>query len=154
MSYAQPNRTPKQNVTFIDDLPDLEELESQQHSMHGIGQFQQSSNIGPGPIPDKYKKYIRSPMNPPLPESGMNPTSYQSPPEYFSQQQSEHMQQPDLQHQQKTLGNSLTCLQVHDHIQSCPICGRFFKNDNTMYIIAIVILAIICILLLKRVLDV
>jgi hypothetical protein len=38
-------------------------------------------------------------------------------------------------------------------VGSCPICSRFYHNDNTVYIIAIVILSIICILLLKRVLD-
>jgi hypothetical protein len=48
---------------------------------------------------------------------------------------------------------SPTCLEIADHVGSCPICSRFYKNDNTVYIIAIVILAIICILLLKRVLN-
>ena len=51
-------------------------------------------------------------------------------------------------HQEK-----LECIDVHDHVQSCPICSRFFKNENTVYIIVIIILAIICILLLKRVLN-
>ncbi len=49
--------------------------------------------------------------------------------------------------------NSPTCLEIASHVKSCPICSRFYNNDNTIYIIAIVILSIICILLLKRVLD-
>lgn len=59
------------------------------------------------------------------------------------------------QDQGKALGPSgPTCLEVADHIANCPICSKFYNNDKTIYIIAIVILAIVCILLLKRVLDV
>jgi hypothetical protein len=46
-----------------------------------------------------------------------------------------------------------SCLEIHSHIMDCPICSRFFKNDNTVYIIVIVILAIMCIMLLKKVLN-
>ena len=49
--------------------------------------------------------------------------------------------------------NSPTCLNVADHIANCPICSKFYNTDNTVYIIVIVILAVICILLLKRVLE-
>ena len=45
------------------------------------------------------------------------------------------------------------CIDCNEHISNCPICSKFYKNDKIIYIIAIVILAIICILLLKRVLD-
>jgi hypothetical protein len=47
-----------------------------------------------------------------------------------------------------------SCLSVAEHIASCPICSKFYNNDKTIYIIAIVVLALVCILLLKRVLDV
>jgi len=50
--------------------------------------------------------------------------------------------------------NSPSCLDVADHINACPICSRFYNNDKTLYVIAIAVLAIICILLLKKVLDV
>jgi hypothetical protein len=50
--------------------------------------------------------------------------------------------------------NSPTCLNVAEHIANCPVCSKFYDNDKTIYIIAIVVLAIICILLLKRVLNV
>jgi len=141
--YAQQN---KRNVTYIDDLPDLEDLESGGGSgMQGVGQFQQGPGPGHGPIPDKYKKFIRNSMGPPPAESGMTPNAqefFQPPP-----------QAPPQVAQMRPPNNSPTCLDTHEHVQTCPICSRFFKNDNTMYIIAIVVLAIICILLLKRVLN-
>ena len=49
---------------------------------------------------------------------------------------------------------SPSCLDVAEHISKCPICSKFYNTDKTIYIIAIITLAIICILLLKKVLDV
>jgi len=51
-------------------------------------------------------------------------------------------------------GSSMgSCLDVHNHLENCPICRKIYKNDKTVLIIAIVILAILCILLLKKVLN-
>jgi hypothetical protein len=151
--YAQPN---KNKVTFIDDLPNLEELESggDTQSMHGVGNhnpFQQ------GNVPEKFQKFIRNPdgRHQPPNESGMNSTHQQ----HQQQQQQQHQHQQHQQQEffekpvQQQFSNTPSCLEVHDHVQTCPICSRFFKNDNSAYIIAIVILAIICILLLKKVLN-
>jgi hypothetical protein len=49
---------------------------------------------------------------------------------------------------------SYNCVDIAKHIQDCPICSRFYNNDKTAYIIAIVVLSIVCLLLLKRVLNV
>jgi len=46
-----------------------------------------------------------------------------------------------------------SCLDIAGHIENCPICSKFYNNDKSVYIIAIVILVIICIILLKKVLD-
>jgi hypothetical protein len=147
--YAQQN---KRNVTMIDDLPDLEDLESRPgmhgrpQNMMGVGQHVPFQHSGPpGGIPAKFQKFIRNGMGPPRPESGMSPYSPPHPHagEFFA---------PPQQQMRPPVG-SPTCLEIADHVGSCPICSRFYKNDNTVYIIAIVILAIICILLLKRVLN-
>lgn len=152
--YAQPN---KKNVTYIDDLPDLEDLESRggmhgpPHGMQGVGEHSQFQHNGPpGGIPAKFQKFIRNPggMTPPPRESGMGSPQQQH--EFFAPPPPPQQQQ---QEQYTPLSDSPNCLDVHSHVQACPICSRFFKNDNTVYIIAIVILAIICILLLKRVLN-
>lgn len=50
--------------------------------------------------------------------------------------------------------NSPDCLTIAEHIANCPVCGKLYKNDNTVYIIAIIVLAVVCILLLKKVLDI
>ena len=151
--YARQN---KRNVTMIDDLPDLEDLESRPDmyggppNMMGVGQHVQFQHQGPsGGIPDNFRKFIRPNMGPPRPESGMSPYGGGPHPqqEFFApppSKQEEPMRPP---------AGSPTCLEIADHVGSCPICSRFYKNDNTVYIIAIVILAIICILLLKRVLN-
>lgn len=47
----------------------------------------------------------------------------------------------------------LHCIDVANHIKSCPICSKFYDNDKTMYVIAIIILVIICIILMKKVLE-
>jgi hypothetical protein len=148
-----------QNFTPIDSLMDLDDLESDGsqggHLMKGlqgsdgIGQPTQFHQSGAtSGIPDKYQKFIRTGMGPPVHESGMG---------RYQQQQPEYFAPPPPQKQQETpmrpSYDSPTCLEIADHVGSCPICSRFYKNDNTVYIIAIVILAIICILLLKKVLN-
>lgn len=50
--------------------------------------------------------------------------------------------------------DSPSCLEVADHVQHCPICSKLYATDKTIYLIAIVILAVICIVLLKKILDV
>ena len=67
----------------------------------------------------------------------------------------EHYKPDDLSENLASPGpsNNISCLLVADHINSCPICSKFYNNDKTIYIIAIVVLAIICILLLKKVLN-
>ena len=54
----------------------------------------------------------------------------------------------------KDIAQQLNCIDVANHIQSCPICSKFYHNDRSLYIITIAVLCIICILLLKRVLNV
>lgn len=53
----------------------------------------------------------------------------------------------------KEVKANLNCLDVCDHIKTCPICTKFYKNDNTVYIVVIIVLIIISLLLLKNVLD-
>ena len=157
--YAQ-NR----NVTYIDELPNLEDLESR--SIQNItSQFPEQDDQMV--IPDKFKKFIRPSMGQPPDQSGMSTNPHQH--QHQHQHQYQHQHQPSSQeffnppvnHQENTtmeenykmLSNTPSCLDIHSHVLNCPICSRFFKNDNAVYIIAIVVLSIICILLLKRVLK-
>ena len=96
-------------------------------------------------------KFIRKQMPNPSQQSGMSGSSPKlnvpqppPPPDFYQ----------DVYDQQiNKLPVTLYCLDVHSHIQTCPICSRFFKHDNSLYIIAIIVLSIICIILFKKILN-
>ena len=46
------------------------------------------------------------------------------------------------------------CVDVADHVKNCSVCSRLYHTDKTIYFIIIAILSIICIILLKKVIDV
>ena len=46
-----------------------------------------------------------------------------------------------------------TCVEIFEHIQSCELCSKFYKNDNTYYVASIIALLVICVFLLKKVLK-
>jgi hypothetical protein len=50
--------------------------------------------------------------------------------------------------------NQTSCLSVAEHAADCKVCSKLYNNDKTVYIIAIVLLSIICLLLLKKVLNI
>ena len=177
----------KNNITMIDDLPDISEIEGK--------------NIGLSMIPDngRYQKFLKNTNNNNLhSSSGMNSISMSDPYKlgyhnvnqgsYIDDLSNKNMsmniqQQPyamDMQQQkigfQHMYGSSggfapnsqmyyepyempqqkdtLHCRDVAMHATNCDVCSKLYNNDKTFYIIAICILVIICILLLKRILDV
>jgi hypothetical protein len=168
MSYGQ-------GRTMIDELPDLEELErggmqqmQPMQPMHG-NMPPHGAGLPPGSA-DKYQKYIRG-SHRAVPGSGMGSMNMG--------QHSTHMMGPGSQGHMDTGGYAvmepyeeqmqqqapppgppppmppvINCIEIANHIQGCPICSRFYNNDKTVYIIAIVVLTIVCLLLLKRVLNV
>lgn len=165
-------RNHPQNTTSIDELPDIDELEGPTPFQPAIrNHLRDSKYPGSSMIPvteaDKVKKYIRNGHNP-LDESGMN-NMYIDPPQTPMSTNVNNMYNDDetLQnyHQQYSNQNpnlkrfnmpasSPSCIEFCEHVINCPVCSRLYNNDKTIYIIAIVILSFICILLLKKVLDV
>jgi hypothetical protein len=134
------NRPPMRNVTMIDDLPDVDQLVDQQDN----------ERFGYGSPDEKLQKFIRPPHKI-APDAGMAP--YGGPPPRMD------MPPPpprmDMPPPRELLPpQPLNCVDVANHIQNCPICSKFYKNDNTIYIILIVLLSVMCLLLLKRVLNV
>lgn len=147
------------NVTMIDDLPYLEDLE------------RESYNNGVPPMELKQiQKFIRNTgYNPPV-ESGMAANSYAQP-----RRQHHHQPQPQPQpqqmaamidedadvslpppppnhhHQHRIL--SLSCIDVAEHANSCIVCSRLYNTDTTLYIIVICILLLFSAILFKKVLD-
>lgn len=141
----------QKNVTYIKDLPELEDLESQQQFQH---------HGPPSGLPEKYQKFIRPNMGPSPVESGMNSSSYHQ--EFSDNSRGDPRgdnsrgDEPYNSMSEVREGyenRSSHCIDIFQHIESCPICSKFFKKDYSVYIIAIVLLSIICILLLKRVLN-
>ena len=150
------------NITMIDDLPSLDDLEG---------------NSGLSMIPsdnaNQINKFIRNGYQPPQ-ESGMITRKQQQPqqqqPQQMQMQLYEEPPQLQLQPQPQQIQvyeahpqeiqfkhkhiDHLSCISVAEHANNCIVCSRLYNNDRTGYIIVIILLAIICILLLKRVLNV
>jgi hypothetical protein len=49
---------------------------------------------------------------------------------------------------------NLSCIDVCNHVNSCPVCSRFYNNDKTIYIIIIVLLSIITVICFKKILNI
>ena len=163
-----------QNTTFIDELPEIEDLEGQNpYQPSTINNLKESKYPSLEMLPegeaDKFQKYIRQEHVPSM-ESGMNdmyigeiPTSmnvnfnqtFKN--EEIIENQNTTKEQPTVYPKHNIVEmpqNSPSCIDVSNHLVMCPVCSRLYNNDKTVYIISIVVLAFICILLLKKVLDV
>ena len=153
-----------QHVTPLEALPDLEDLD-----IHGQGQGQGRRYVqSDRPIDDnKYDKYLRAPHRvDPLsgmasygggPPQGMPMGMPYGAPQGPQGQGQEMMMNPPSGGQayiEKFASQQFNCIDIARHIQDCPICSKFYSSDKTIYIIVIVILAIVCLLLLKKVLNV
>ena len=154
------------NVTMIDDLPYLEELE-RQSSINGVP----SSEL------KQISKFIRNTgYNPPM-ESGMNQNQHR-----YSKPEPEQYQQPSPQplppppttmmsspSEQQVIEQNvdlppprlhkmhhileLNCVDVAEHASNCIVCSKLYNTDTTMYIIVIAILLLVVVILFKKILD-
>jgi hypothetical protein len=146
------------NVTMIEDLPELEQLD-------GIGeprppQYNRNIMEQQGLSDEKLQKYIRNPhridpsagmtQNPNYPQNRPN----QDQPEIDPEQPRMVYKTREMPVQYPNDPLSYNCLDIARHIQDCPLCSKYYNNDKTAYVIAIIVLSIICLLLLKKVLDV
>jgi hypothetical protein len=126
-------------VTYIDDLPDLNDL-TETPVVHMV------------PDQDKYKKFIRTGTGNPAMESGMSRNRVQAQDPMPPQQDDNNSQiyeQPHPHHQ-----NMYNCIDIANHIKTCPICSKLYNDDKTLYILCIVLLCIVIIILIKRILNV
>jgi len=67
----------------------------------------------------------------------------------------QYIEQPmPMQHMpMQRYDEEISCMTIAQHVKNCPICSKFYNPDQSMYIIAIIVLIIICIVLLKRLID-
>ena len=146
MSYSIASRG---NVTMIDDLPELSEIESGHgsHSRQPMPSPQIPDGVLSPEMAQKIQRHVRH-RYVPTQEAGMS--SYgnpQMPPPPVEQQE-------NYAPQQFNPLTSISCMDFHGHVQGCPICSRFYNSDKTVLYVVIVVLTIVCLLLLKKVLDV
>lgn len=173
------NYKTNKNITMIDDLPFLDDLENNTRNNNGLTMI-------PSDTSSRVQKFIRNTNTHNAPyESGMNmnqqPPSPQQqfvsqpqiqqqiPPQFMNEiiddprnyqnietMQFEPMQfEPRFERKQRRYDyNEPTCIQVADHTMNCVVCSKLYQCNNTGYIVVIILLAIISVLLLKRVLNV
>jgi len=158
------------NATPIDMLPELEDLEREQR--YGVN-FGESVKYQPGISGGSYAtnatypgaamvptgeaerigRFIRGGHTTPI-EAGMLPNQVQ-PDINMTNKYGTYIEKEETSIRKYNLpADSPSCINVAEHISLCPICSKFYNNDKTVYIIAIVVLSVICILLMKKVLDV
>lgn len=46
-----------------------------------------------------------------------------------------------------------SCIDVAHHAHNCPVCSRLYNTDKTPYLVLIGLLVIICLILIKKVLE-
>lgn len=163
------------NRTYIDELPFLEDvITADQQIING------GLNMIPSSESGKIKKFIRNTdHNIPI-ESGMNTKQHQEHQqmledehELVKQQQmyEEHQRQmqeeeflkerPVYEEKRKYKKKQrfydgdcdLNCISVADHAANCIVCSKLYTNDKTLYLSIIGVLIIICIILMKKIME-
>jgi hypothetical protein len=165
------------NVTLIDDLPFLDEI------MNSQGNQQQPYDLIPNREYNQIKKFIRNTDNSFPPESGMSNIRSQQQlleeQQMLKQQQMIEEEQRRIQLHQLQLiqeeqeksrvqeekhknkkdkrksfvDSELSCINVAEHTADCIVCSKLYNNDHSVFYGIIIVLVIICLILLKRVVD-
>ena len=152
------------NVTRIEDLPELSDIENSfgKGGKGGRGRdddvmsIRSSDFSGMSGGNEKItNKYIRK-----LTRDNHQNTPYESShyvveqPRYEEEMFDEPRYQEMFEKPSQAPSRPFTCLDVCNHIKGCPLCSKFYNNDNSLYIIIIIALLILVIILTKKVLNV
>lgn len=141
------------SVTMLADLEDLDGPPMRQHAINQFGPGMGEQTDRPAMYDQLYQKHIRG-GHALAPGSGMGSPHAPPPMEHYGPPPMEGDNAPPPPPLPSDPVNSISCIDIHRHIQGCPICSKFYNDDKTVYIIVIVLLAIVCMLLLKKVLNV
>ena len=143
----------RKNVTFIDDLVDTDSL-----MMSGGG----SDYISKGNMErDEYTTQVHNKHIRKHDKDMSYAINGGSAPVRENFQHFQHFQQPlmieePVKHSRNHFFNDaeeLSCMTVANHIKDCPICSKFYNCDNSIYIVCIVLLIMVCVILLKRIIE-
>ena len=141
----------RKNVTYIKDLPDVEEFEHPKAPRPFTKAIRDTRYRNP------YDEMIHSRQDRPQHAMRRPPPGMGMPPPGI--EHGMHMHSAPLRENYDTPPPTkciceINCIDVNEHIKGCPICSRFYNTDLTIYIIVIVFLSIICLILLKKVLKI
>lgn len=50
----------------------------------------------------------------------------------------------------QSFNDGFTCKNIYDHIENCPICNKYYKQSNRIYVLIIIFLVLIILLLLRQ----
>ena len=156
----------RKNVTFIDDLVDTDSL------MIGGGSGGGSEYISKGNMErDEYTNQVQNrhirkhdkdmsyAMNGGVAQNTPIRENFQLQPfqqQFQPFQQPVVFEEPVFKHHRNHFFNEteeLSCMTVANHIKDCPICSKFYNCDNSIYIVCIVLLIMVCVILLKRIIE-
>jgi hypothetical protein len=59
-----------------------------------------------------------------------------------------------MQQQEFDPVKSIHCVDIIDHVKLCPLCSKIYNDDKTIYIIIIIMLMVLCLILIKKILNV
>ena len=158
------------NITYIDDLPFLEDVENPQMSQ-GLGN---GLSMIPTSETNNIKRFIRNNDYNLPPEAGMNTKHQQmmENEELLKQQEMYAEKQLHHQEQEQQMLNSnkknkkkpnntiegyhddLNCISVANHTANCVVCSRLYTNDSKNMLLGVIgVLIIICLILLKKIME-
>lgn len=142
---------PYQKVTMLEDLPDIDEVEDNSGKSRSNMLNPQQTQMS--------RRFIRN-ASQMLPESGMLATPMEPIIEHEPQTTTNNfirntpvIEVPNFVPQMQMQQPVMTCQDIFYHIEGCPLCKKFYKQDNTVYLVIIAILVLACALLLKKVLS-
>jgi hypothetical protein len=146
-------------VTPIDMLPELQDIASPQPYDRAVKGNQIKTSRYPGENilsttdAQRVQKFIRENHVPTSRESGM---MYKPVEDTYMPVPPDQMDGSDTQYPQQILSATPpepNCVDCAKHAAACPVCKSYFNNDKTILYICIAVLLVICLLLLKKVLD-
>ncbi len=157
----------KNNITPIEELPELDDIEfNHLPSQPNVNKFiRLNSNFLPknsgmnflpppkhnfpsqnfnnnqeqSPLSQKYQPNIRIDPHPHFEER-----NYQEPVVDIKN----YINNPPQKH------SDLSCILISHHVKHCPICSRLYNTDRTIYLIIIFFLCLLCLILIKKILNI
>jgi hypothetical protein len=158
-----------QKFTRIEELPDLQQVEPIQQSV-----AQPEYAMSQGEVHPKLQRFIRGnahgmpTTNLPIEYYEQDTGNFQSEDDAYSgippggfeltrgykPKQVPSIVSPPIMEPYEPDHSHYNCRDLYGHVKECDICKRFYKNDNTLYLVIIAILLVACALLAKKVMNV